>query len=219
LYFAISLIFRVDVPLRSRGAARPSRRRMSRSTRSQTAANIKFQTNLTSTIHRLPNEVIAHIFVTGCPTPNHKLKQLDDAPLQHQVLVGSICKLWRKIAHESPDLWTSVTVRYPFPRNKSSRKKPKFYEDMVRSVLRRSGTLEVDLSIKIDFIFGSSAHPYYDHVAPHLQRVHTLDVFVKRQDEFLDWFPGSNIPELPKLRHFYTKGRYYGGLSAPPRAI
>jgi hypothetical protein len=195
---------------------------MARNTRLQTAANVKFQANLTSAIHRLPNEVMAHIFVTGCPSPNHKLKQIDVAPLQHQVLVGSICKLWREIAHECPDLWTSVAVRYPILGNKASRKKLKFCEDMVRSVLRRSGRLEVDLSIRSEFFLipasWRSAHSYYDLVAPHLQRVQTLDVFVKHRDDFLDWFRDSDIP---KLRHFYTKGRHhrYGGLYIPPCAI
>jgi hypothetical protein len=193
---------------------------MSRSTRSQTAANVRFQANLASVIHRLPNEVIAHIFVSGCPTPNHKLKHIDVAPLEHQMLVGSICKLWRNIAHDCPTLWTSVVVRCPLSRNKPSRNKLKFYEDIIGSVLRRSRTLEVDLSLRIDYVpeFWQSDPPYYRQVAPHLQRVQTLDV--ERRDQFMDWLLRTKIPRLPKLRHFYTKGcQTSGGPSIFPFCI
>ena len=124
-------------------------------------------------IHRLPTEIIGHIFVIGCPTPNHELPVVDVRPLQHQVLVGSVCQLWRDIAHRWPALWTSVVVRYP-----RSRKDVAFREEMISLVLRRSGTLELDLSIDLDNIPQSeireSIHPFYDHIVPHLQRVHTL---------------------------------------------
>jgi hypothetical protein len=125
---------------------------MTRNTRSQTAANVR-SANLTSAtgIHRLPNEILAHIFVTGCPTSNHKLYRIDMTPLQHQVLVGSVCKLWRNIAHGCAALWISVAIRYPMPKGKSSGSKLKFYE-MIFSVLPRSGTMEVDLSIKTESV-------------------------------------------------------------------
>jgi hypothetical protein len=190
-------------------------------TRSQTAASVRFRMNLTSAIHRLPNEILAHIFVIGCPTSNHKLSTIDVAPLQHQVLVGSICKLWRKIAHECPALWTSVAIRYPTPRNNlkslERKLKLKFYEEMIFSVLRRSGTMEVDLFIRIDSVpdLGKSADPYYDLVVPHLQRAHTIDVEYRGQK--LRWPLRLDTRELPKLRHFYIKGsRIVGNASIFP---
>jgi len=119
---------------------------MRKNTRSRTAANARYRANSLSVV--LPDEVIAHIFVMGCPAPNHKFLKIDTAPLQYQVLVGSICRLWRKIANECPCLWTSVVVRHPFSENKCPKKKLEFYEEMISVVLGRSGTLELDLSIR-----------------------------------------------------------------------
>ena len=71
---------------------------MPQNTQSPAAANAS-RANLTSPIHRLPNELIADIFVMGCPAPNHKLAGIDTEPFRHQMLVGSICRLWRETAH------------------------------------------------------------------------------------------------------------------------
>jgi len=174
---------------------------MPQQTRSRSAANIRSQMNLTAAIHRLPNEIIAHIFVVGCPTPNHDRLSVDVAPIQHQMLVGSICGLWREIAHECPALWTSVVVRYPMSETDVDS-----YEETICSSLRRSGTLELDLAIRVDVVPGrESTYPYYyDHVVPHLQRVHTL--FLDCRADRLDPMPFSNMPQLVKLGHFYIKG-------------
>ena len=121
---------------------------MPQNTRSRTAANARFRANLTSVIHRLPNELIAHIFVMGCPAPNHKLAGIDTAPFRYQVLVGSICRLWRKIAHECPSLWTSVAVFYPVAGGRGKKTPLAFYEEMICVILGRSGTLQLDLSVR-----------------------------------------------------------------------
>src|ERR1700733_4367662 len=120
---------------------------MPQHTPSQTAANARFRANLTSAIHCLPNELIAHIFVMGCPSPNHReFTGIDAAPFRYQVLVGSICGLWREIAHGCPSLWTSVAVCHP---TGSGGKKLEFYKEMITEILGRSGTLELDLSLRI----------------------------------------------------------------------
>jgi len=167
---------------------------MPHNTQSQSAANVRSQMNLTSAIHRLPNEIIAHIFVVGCPTPNHDRPSVDVAPIQHQMLVGSICGLWREIAHKCPALWTSVVVRYP-----KSKYDLKSYKETICSSLRRSGTLGLDLAIKVD-TFPGHIYPYCGHVVPHLQRVHTLFLQCR-----VNRLPSWNMPQLVKLRHLYIK--------------
>jgi len=163
------------------------------------AANVRSQMNLTSTIHHLPNEIIAHIFVVGCPTPNHDGLCVDVAPIQHQMLVGSICSLWREIAHECPALWTSVVVRYPKSENDV-----KSYGEMICSSLRRSGTLGLDLAIRVDTFPGQEpTYSYCDHVVPHIQRVHTLFLECR-----VDCLPSWNMPQLVKLRHLYIWGSH-----------
>src|ERR1700733_5696761 len=111
-------------------------------TLSQQVADDRFQANLTSSVHRLPNEVISHIFVLGRPTPNHERRVIDKKPLRHQVRLGSVCRLWRTITHGCPALWTSVTILSP---NSLSGNELESFEEMICSILRRSGTLELDL--------------------------------------------------------------------------
>ena len=76
---------------------------------------------------------------------------------------------------------------------------------MLSNVLARSGTLELDISIYAPPFDRSGwyAAPYYDLLAPHLSRAHTLDVESWSPDVAL--VPTSRIPELKKLRHFYAK--------------
>jgi len=172
---------------------------MPHNTQSRSAANVRSQMNLTSPIHRLPNEIIAHIFIVGCPTPNHDRDRfsLDAAPVQHQMLVASICGLWREITHDCPALWTSVVIRCPKSENDV-----KSYEEMICSSLRRSGTLGLDLAIRVGTVLGQeSTHPYCDYVVPHLQRVHTLSLEFR-----VSRLPFSNMPQLMKLRHLYIWG-------------
>lgn len=171
-------------------------------TRLQKVADDRFRKNLTSSIHCLPNEVISHIFVIGCPTPNHERRVVDKKPLHHQLRLGSVCGLWRKIAHKCPALWTSVTITFP---SSSSENELGFFEEIICSILRRSGTLELDLSIRLRGTW--FAHPYYFHVIPHLPRVHTLGVECQYNASTIPLLgPFSNVPKLSKLRHLYAKG-------------
>ena len=184
---------------------------MHRKTRAQAYADTRSRVNLKLTIHRLPNEIIALILITGCPLPDHRHKEIDTDPLSYQVLVTSICRLWRQIALHSPSLWTCVIVRPP-----PSMKSLSLYRKVLAAVLARSGTLELDISIK-DVRHGERPSRYYDLLSPYLSRAHTLDVDMGKLA--VDLIPVSCIPELGKLRHFYVKGRRnYRQLVLPPNA-
>ena len=171
-----------------------------RKTRAQASVDTRFRGNLELSIHRLPNEIIARILLTGCLLPDHRHKEIDTEPLTYQVLVTSICRLWRQIALHSPSLWTSVVVRPPRMKSLS------LYRKELAAVLARSGTLELDISIKA-VPYNKNPSQYYNLLSPHLSRAHTLDI---ETGVFLDdLIPVSCIPELGKLRHFYVKGRRY----------
>src|SRR6266849_4741547 len=114
-----------------------------RNTRTQASADTRSRVNLELSIHRLPNEIIARILITGCPLPDHRHKGIDTDPLSYQVLVTSICRLWRQIALHSPSLWTCVIVRPPPSVGSLS-----LCRGVLAAVLARSGTLELDISIK-----------------------------------------------------------------------
>ena len=186
---------------------------MPQNTRSRTAAIARFRANLTSVIHRLPNELMAHIFVMGSPPPNHKLEGIDTAPFRYQVLVGSICRLWRNIAHECPSLWTSVAVFYPLRAFQGKKTPLEFYEEMICVILGRSGTLQLDLSVRFHRLPNVSGVAHYNHIIAHLRRAHILDV----EFEYSVDFPlFTHTRELLHLRHLYAKRHASRGGSFSP---
>lgn len=74
-----------------------------RSTRSRTKADTKTEQNLTLPIHKLPDELVAYIFVLGCPKPTIDTYRpepgdMTDDPIPFQVLVSSICRCWRRVS-------------------------------------------------------------------------------------------------------------------------
>lgn len=80
--------------------------------------------------HQIPNEILGHIFTLGCPDPAPGRGEVDPRP--YQVLVCSICRLWRGVAHGTPALWTTVFIELPFHNCNLN-------EAFLREALERSG--------------------------------------------------------------------------------
>ena len=158
-------------------------------------AKIRFEENLSSPIHRLPNEIIAHIFFLGRPTSIHAIAY--DGSHKYPILLGSICQLWRQISRRSPRLWTYVLIRAPDLDIA-------FGREMLRTFLELSGSLELCVMIAPAGCYRvSGASPftsqYFDDIAPHLSRICTLFAMI--------WDADLRVPlqantELPQLRHF-----------------
>ncbi|TDL23457.1 hypothetical protein BD410DRAFT_827768 [Rickenella mellea] len=55
-------------------------------------------------IHRLPPELVAHIFVHSLPDTKHPHQ--NEAPLS----VSSVCRAWRRIAISTPRIWSSICI-------------------------------------------------------------------------------------------------------------
>lgn len=109
--------------------------------------------------------------------------------------------------HHSPSLWTSVVVQPP-----RLEKYPGFHQKFLSAILLRSGTLELDISIKVPDAFSDN-----DPLAAHLSRAHTLDVEIVATTTYGSLPPISPLPELNKLRHFYVKGNvHHDGLFTFP---
>jgi hypothetical protein len=129
--------------------------------------NCKCSQTTSASACQSPPQNTTHIFIVGCPAPDLESPRIDLAPLRYQLLVGSVCGVWRQVAHGCPALWTSVVVRYP-------KADLRFYEEMLCSTLRRSGTPELYISVQGGTGHGSEGYRYFGHVVPHFQRAHTL---------------------------------------------
>lgn len=160
------------------------------------AVEVRFEENLSSPIHRLPNEIIANIFVLGRPAPiyvNITYRGGDDSH-KYPILLGSICRLWRQVARSSPELWTYVLIRTPDSRIKSHR-------EVLRTFLESSGNLDLDVAIvpgRFTSLFSITSY-YFDDITPHLSRICTLFAFIRGSN--LGVIPLRASVELPKLRH------------------
>ena len=172
---------------------------------------IRFDENLSSPIHRLPNEIIAHIFFLGRPTSIYTniAYHHDDESRKYPILLGSICQLWRQISRSSPRLWTYVLIRVPDSA---------FGREMLRTFLELSRSLELYIMIvpaKSRSFRGtpSFTSQCFNDIAPHLSRICTLFAFIDFWDGNLGVIPLQANIELPQLRHFsvYHHSQRNGG--------
>ena len=98
---------------------------------------------LLSGLRRMPDETLAHIFVYCLPELN-AIMRCSEAPLA----LGRICRRWRRIAYDTPELWTSIHVFVPIEREGSE-----FWPallDGMKAWLDRSGDLPLNISVAAD---------------------------------------------------------------------
>lgn len=166
--------------------------------REQSRGNL-LEENLASAIHRLPNEVLMHIFVLGCPVMNHAnpILLLGERPPKHQTLVTSICRLWRELARNAPQLWRYIVLFGRIPQTKEKRE---IDIQMLQSALMFSGTLELDLVLHAGNGRTGSECEHIGALIPHLHRVRTLAVSTS------SLLPLPDAPELERLRYLYIGG-------------
>ncbi|KAF8318705.1 hypothetical protein DL93DRAFT_331514 [Clavulina sp. PMI_390] len=201
-------------------------------------------------IHRLPNELLSMVFIHGCPdsaaqavitdpyqdpTPPPKL----DSPHKHQVVVSSICRQWRAVAHTTPGLWTALEIREPRlparspPHSRTDAQTPdeeaaaeeqkrQIAEriQIIQAVIQRSGKL--DLSVTI-YWTPTILLTCRDTMGENLGRVRVLTVNLEGGPVVCD---AVKIGHLPRLEHLLVQGKCEGrgGVSvqrlfSPPKDI
>lgn len=181
-----------------------------RSTRSRTKAVIKAEHNLASPIHKLPDELIAHVFVLGCPKPKFLAdlsarNETAEDPFPYQVLVSSICRRWRRISLQSPTLWSFIFIMLPF----KSLSMAKRYGPLMYAVSQRSGAARVTFTLKHrtpfcfrpDALWGSPA--IHNLLATLLARVEFFDLHTLAPERTTSQHPVFPITRdrYPRLQH------------------
>ena len=99
--------------------------------------------NLWANIHRLPNEILGYIFTLGCPALSVEEHRGTIDPRPFQVLVSSICRLWRDVAHGTPALWTMMFIRLPIAEGRPS----ELCEILLQDAFDRSGLMDLALYV------------------------------------------------------------------------
>ncbi|KAK7013762.1 hypothetical protein R3P38DRAFT_3003902 [Favolaschia claudopus] len=107
-----------------------------------------------SALHRLPNELLAHIFDLCFPysqyqlgkylTPKAELRRLSH---DHLLQLGQVSCRWHRIAHETPKLWSKITVNTSIWYK--CRRPSKLLIDLLESALHRGGNHALDLQAGI----------------------------------------------------------------------
>lgn len=172
-----------------------------RSTRAQTKADRKTEHNLTSPIHRLPDELLVHIFVLGCPKPDLDIEHSRDRdvedPLPYQVLVSSICRLWRRISLQTPALWSFIFIKLPFRDLRMGKR----YESLMNAIAKRTGKAAVVLTLKPrqPQCFTINAHYGSESLKTCLTSLLSRTRFLK----YHGWRPIAGLPVFPITRARY----------------
>ncbi|KAJ3835398.1 hypothetical protein EV361DRAFT_387945 [Lentinula raphanica] len=97
---------------------------------------------LMSPVRQIPEEVLAEIFLHCLPTDrNFAIRSLDEAPL----LLTTICRDWRRVALDTPRLWSTLHVYLPshLSTQAISRRAAG-----ISTWLGRSGTLPLSISFR-----------------------------------------------------------------------
>ncbi|KAJ6585424.1 hypothetical protein B0H19DRAFT_892038, partial [Mycena capillaripes] len=95
---------------------------------------------LISPMRHLPQDLLQEIFTSCLPTKHNALVDPQSAPL----LLGFICRHWRKIAHSTPRLWASLHIPISTQTDRLSGFVSAF-EGIVDSWLGRSGACPLSI--------------------------------------------------------------------------
>ncbi|KAF5346108.1 hypothetical protein D9758_009978 [Tetrapyrgos nigripes] len=99
---------------------------------------------LLAPVRKVPDDTLSEIFIRCLPEDYNATRSLSEAPL----LLGQVCRRWRRVSLSTPDLWTSLHIVIPTNADMNllcsiieSRRKG------VEAWLGRSGVLPLSLSI------------------------------------------------------------------------
>lgn len=133
-------------------------------------------TSLLAPVRRLPLELLERLFYEYalCITSVFKI---DPIPKPHRV--SAVCVHWRKVALDSPRLWSSIslTSNIPLYWGRGEHK-----VDLLKSWLGLSKTFPLSIHLSVD---GTTALPFTDQIyelLAHSSRWRELDLFVQRSE-------------------------------------
>lgn len=163
------------------------------------AASKKSEQNLSSPIHKLPDELLAYTFLLGCPKPDFTTSAAPGShdPLPYQLLVSSICRLWRRISLESPALWSIIYFVLPFENAKMAN----CSERSLEVIGKRAGMASITLTLEQKRGTLQCSPACMKSIAELLHRSHSLKVLIYFPcSESLSLYPFTR-DRYPRLQH------------------
>ncbi|KAJ3570922.1 hypothetical protein NP233_g4090 [Leucocoprinus birnbaumii] len=118
-----------------------------------------------SPFSRLPLDLIEEIFYHCLPVAHNAVMSIHEPPL----VLGRVCRQWRKIAYCAPRLWTSLHIVVTISDPPRRPRKREMTLDAIGCWLSRSGALPLSISFYHDDTkFAYRPHSLDDQVQPYL---------------------------------------------------
>ena len=149
-------------------------------------------------IHRLPDELLAEIFLIGW--------QKNTEPVRYLSTICLVCCLWRDVALSAPLLWTKILYRETKDKDATQpyHDLPRRTEERIEAYLSRSKYASID--VKFILRRGRGLARVKDMIFPHLSRCRSVHITTTFNDRDLatQLFP---LPrDLPRLTQLYYSG-------------
>ncbi|KAF7974312.1 hypothetical protein HWV62_12474 [Athelia sp. TMB] len=149
---------------------------------------------LISSINKLPNELLAHIFLTGAGSEHITVR---DEQQSFAVLVSSVSRRWRETAIALPSLWSRWT----------------FHETSMSKTLRENVFLQRSRAHPLNIIIYSSGRALEQalaHILPHSRHWRELSIMVWEDYDFNYTLASLRDLSVPILWHFELKFEGWG---------
>ena len=158
-------------------------------------------------IRDLPLELVSNILTLCNPSPVEDDEEFGSLPLdvpvatqRYQLSLGTVCKTWRNIVRSTPQLWTSIYIRFPTKGDKLQQK------ELLLQSLRLSGSLPLHIQawMRRDYRPSEGEHlvlsPLVEMLNDQSERWKTLDLNVTAR--LLSQFKGGTFgaQNLERLR-------------------
>ncbi|KAJ7056640.1 hypothetical protein C8F01DRAFT_1257297 [Mycena amicta] len=145
-------------------------------------------------IHKIPNEILSHIFVLCQQQHGSKAAQIP-----FEVLASHVSSMWREIAIGTRLLWTSIVVKVR-PRQLLARMVLEWKLDRVRTYLTRSDSCLFSATFDIAGPF--QVDQILNLMAAHSQRWRRLAISIKNPPiATLEIWEALNALDAPALEH------------------
>lgn len=151
--------------------------------------------NRTSLIHKLPHELLSHVFVVGLPSLATWLEQLRmpesaaSTVRVYQTTMASVCPDWRTVALSTPQLWRVIIIRSG----------GQYEDEMLAEYVKRSGNVTVHLWITHpDTAFSDRQ---LSSISPLLKRAGIYGV--QHRESSVSDFRNLTLESAPRLRELH----------------
>ncbi|KDR66315.1 hypothetical protein GALMADRAFT_217157 [Galerina marginata CBS 339.88] len=170
---------------------------------------------LLSPVRRLPDDILAAVFLFCLPDSHNAVMDKNDSPL----LLGRVCKHWRNVAYRTPLLWATLHLPFPIPPANQGgdahslkahdqlmsefEAKSLLHRAAIKQWLLRSGSCPLSLSFHpTAWMLGRLVgyyQPYFEILLLFSRRWWRVEMSL-RTDEYSSFFTSLSAEDVPLLQ-------------------